>query len=610
MDYYFSGKLKSSLSKFQNIRHFVHKLLSVILLAILPLTSNSSWAECELKQLEIPVQFINQRPIAKLTLNGVEVSMLLDSGAFFSILTPSTAAQLNLPLDRLPEGLKIQGYTGNVAAKFTTVMKTGFRGLELDNLEFIVGGNEIGSGIQGILGRNILAIADTEYDLANGIVRIMIPNDECKKFNFAYWAGEAPVIETPLILIGRRDNSIRVKAKINGKNNYAILDTGAAITTFSLDAARKSGIEEKMLTPIGRAASGVGAGRKNSWIAPIEQIEIGDEKIRDIRLRIDDVNNLGYDVLLGLEYFLSHRIYVSRLQNKIYATWNGTPIFNSAGTKPEVYDTQYAAIPTAMAKDDADALARRGSAALAAKNYDSALKDLDQACMLAPSVAEYRYLRARVHLAMRQLKLALSDLNETLQLDPAHNEARSFRASIQIALNDRAAAQADLAKLDEILPPTSHLRSYMAESYVRLDQTSHALKQFDLWISSHQKDAELAPMLNKRCWIRVRKNLDLQLALQDCKDAIDKDEDEASYHDSLGWTYLRLNDAEQAKKAFDRALKLKTLALATYGRGLAKLQLNDKTGGNADLIAARLIEPKIDQIVRALGFRLDHDVQN
>lgn len=586
----------------------MRKLLSTTLLTTLSLISASSWAECELKQLEIPVQIINQRPIAKLTLNGVEVSMLLDSGAFFSFLTPSTATQLNLPLGRLPEGLKVQAYTSNVAAKLTTVKKTGFRGLELNDLEFIVGGNEIGSGIQGILGRNILAIADTEYDLANGVVRIMIPNDECKKFNFAYWAGEAPVIETPLVLIGKRDTSIRVKAKINGKNNYALLDTGAPTTALSLDAARTSGIEEKTLTPIGRAAGGGGVGRKNSWIAPIEQMEIGDEKIRDIRLRIDDVDNRGYDMLLGLEYFLSHRIYVSRLQNKIYATWNGTPIFNSVGTKPEVYDTQYAAVPAEVAKDDADALARRGSAALAAKNYESALKDLDQACMLAPSVAEYRYLRARVHLAMRQLKLALSDFNETLQLDPAHNEARSFRASIQIALNDRAAAQADLAKLDEILPPTSHLRSYMAESYVRLDQTSQALKQFDLWISSHQKDAQLASMLNDRCWMRMRMNLDLPLALQDCKDAVDKDEDEASYHDSLGWTYLRLNDAEHAKKAFDHALKLKTLPLATYGRGLAKLQLNDKVGGEADLTAARAIKPKIDEEVRALGFKYANEV--
>ena len=586
----------------------MRKLLSTTLLTTFSLISTSSWAECELKQLEIPVHIVNQRPIATLTLNGVEVPMLLDSGAFFSLLTPSTATQLNLPLGRLPEGLKVQGYTSNVAAKLTTVMKTGFRGLELNDLEFIVGGNEIGSGIQGILGRNILAIADTEYDLAHGIVRIMIPNDECKKFNFAYWAGEAPVIEAPLVLIGKRDTAIRVKVKINGKNNQAILDTGAPITALSLDAARASGIEEKALIPIGRAAGGGGVGRKNSWIAPIEQMDIGGEKIRDILLRIDDVDNRGYDMLLGLEYFLSHRIYVSRLQNKIYATWNGTPIFESGSKTSGQYNLQYAAPPTDIAKDDADALARRGSAALAAKNYESALKDIDQACILAPSVAEYRYLRARVHLAMRQPKLALADFNETLQLDPAHNEARSFRASIQIALNDRAAAQTDLAKLDEALPPTSHLRSYMAESYARLDQTSQALKQFDLWISSHQKDAKLAFMLNERCWLRMRMNLDLPLALQDCKDAVDKDEDEASYHDSLGWTYLRLNDAEHAKKAFDHALKLQTLPLATYGRGLTKLQLNDKVSGEADLTAARAMKPKIDEEVRALGFKYANEV--
>ena len=31
---------------------------------------------------------------------------------------------------------------------------------------FFVGGNELGAGIMGVLGRNVLAAGDTEYDLA------------------------------------------------------------------------------------------------------------------------------------------------------------------------------------------------------------------------------------------------------------------------------------------------------------------------------------------------------------------------------------------------------------------------------------------------------------
>jgi predicted aspartyl protease len=125
--------------------------------------------------MEISVRIVDQRPIATLTLNGTEVQMLVDSGAFYSLLTASTATQLKLPLRSLPLGVRVEGYTGRIEAKMTRVEKMGLRGVQLNNVEFIVGGNELGAGIMGVLGRNILSMADTEYDLAHGAVRISLP---------------------------------------------------------------------------------------------------------------------------------------------------------------------------------------------------------------------------------------------------------------------------------------------------------------------------------------------------------------------------------------------------------------------------------------------------
>ena len=96
----------------------------------------------------------------------------------------------------------------------------------------------------------------------------------------------------------------------------------------------------------------------------------------------------------------------------------------------------------------------------------------------------------------------------------------------------------------------------MAQLYAGFAQAAEALRQFDLWVSTHPKDARLASVLNGRCWMRARLNIDLPLALEDCTEAVDKDDGDASYRDSLGWTYLRLGDAAKAKKAFDGAIKL------------------------------------------------------
>lgn len=577
---------------------------SALLLASLSLVAEPARAApCSLKQMEIPVRVVDSRPIATLTLNGSSVPMLVDSGAFFSMLSASTAAQLKLELRNLPYGFEIEGYTGKIEASLTRVEKVGLaRDAEMPNVEFLVGGNELGAGIMGVLGRNILSVADTEYDLAHGVVRLNFPKGGCDKTNFAYWAGDAPVVVAPLDRNhNRSDTAIRTDVSINGRRTVALLDTGATRTVLTLDAARSAGMKKRDLTPVGRVG-GAGKGWVKSWTGHVAMFELGGEKISNSQLQIDNVEDKDYGILVGLDYFLSHRIYVSRLQRRVYVTWNGGPVFAQVSGTAGEYEARYAALPQNVPKDDADALARRGAAAIAAKNYPRALEDLNRACELAPGMAAYFYTRARLHLAMGQSGPALADLDEALRLDPTLAEARFRRAKVRVGLGGSPEALADLAQLDTALPPAAPLRADMAELYASLHRTSEALRQFDLWVSTHQNDARLASILNSRCWMRARLNIDLPLALADCKESVKKDGQEASSRDSLGWTYMRLGDAAQAKKAFDGAIELKEMPFSLYGRGLAQLRLNEMTSGERDLAAARMLKPLIDEEVRKAGF--------
>jgi hypothetical protein len=90
---------------------------------------------------------------------------------------------------------------------------------------------------------------------------------------------------------------------------------------------------------------------------------------------------------------------------------------------------------------------------------------------------------------------------------------------------------------------------------------------------------------------------------------VDKDDGAATYRDSLGWTYLRLGDAAQAKRAFDGAIKLEARPFSLYGRGLAQLRLNDAASGERDLAAARKLRPLIDEEVRKAGFEFAQGVE-
>lgn len=580
------------------------RTLSLVSLVSLSIATASAWATCELKHFEIPVRLVDQRPVATLTLNGTAASLLVDSGAFFSMLSASTATQLKLPLRDLPDGFRVQGYTGRIEVQRTVVDKVGLIGAELPKIEFLVGGNELGAGIQGILGRNILSVADTEYDLAHGVVRLSFPKGDCEKTDFAYWAGPAPVIVVPLEDKQRGNTAIRTMVGINGKDTLALFDTGAPRTSLTLKAARRAGLEERDLTPAGRSGGG-GEGRVRSWTGSVARFDLGGEKITGSRLQIDDTSSPEQGMLIGLDYFLSHRIYVSRLQRQLYITWNGNPIFAPSSAASSGYDTRYAALPQDVVPDDADALARRGAAALAAGNPQRALEDLNRACALAPAVADCFFTRARVHLAMRRARPGLADLDEALRLDPALAEARARRVGLRAQLGDRPGAQSDLAQLDAALPPSHQLRAAMAQLWAGLGQTDEALRQFELWIGSHPLDASLPNVLNHRCWMRTRLNLDLMLALQDCKRALDKDAGEPAHHNSLGWTYLRLGDAQKAKQAFDSAIKLRAHPFALYGRGLAQLRLDETSSGESDLAAARKLRPPIADELRKEGFEFD-----
>lgn len=118
----------------------------------------------------------------------------------------------------------------------------------------------------------------------------------------------------------------------------ALFDTGATDTSLSLKAARRAGIKTEDMAPVGRVV-GAGEGKVSSWMAPVDLIELGGEKIRNSRLRVDDVD-FEYGLLVGMDYFLSHRIYVSRLQQRVYITWNGTPIFSPGGGAANAYNSR------------------------------------------------------------------------------------------------------------------------------------------------------------------------------------------------------------------------------------------------------------------------------
>jgi hypothetical protein len=171
-------------------------------------------ASCKLGVLaDLPVTMEGRRASVPVKINGKDTKFWLDSGAFFSIMSQAKAAELGLPVDPLPQGFYIVGIGGTAAVQYTKIKSFGLVGQNIKDIDFIVGGSDAGNGL---IGRNILGIADTEFDLANGSVKLIQPHD-CAKRELAYWAGNKPYLTVPLVPDENpRDHRFRVPVSLNG----------------------------------------------------------------------------------------------------------------------------------------------------------------------------------------------------------------------------------------------------------------------------------------------------------------------------------------------------------------------------------------------------------
>ncbi len=552
-------------------------------------------AGCSIKTIALPVKMVGQRAIATVGINATPVPLMVDTGAFFSMLTEAAAAQLQLKLGPLPYGMQVEGLAGRVHAHSTTVSHLQLVKGEIPDVEFVVGGNEPGEGAMGLMGRNLLSFTDVEYDLAHGVIRFVFPNDDCDKANMAYWAGEMPVAELKLQREHReRTPELRADIELNGHRVSAVFDSGAG-TVVSLQAAHRVGVKDGDMKPAVKAA-GIGAGRVDSWTAPFDKVDFGGEAVQHNRLEVAAFE-MSEDMLIGIDFFLSHHIYVSKKQSKMFFTYNGGPIFAL-----NLGDRAGAAAANATDALKADEFARRGAASQARGDLAGALADLDRACALEPDNAEFFATRASIQVALGHPDKALADFDNALRLDPAQDTARMQRAWVLSDGDERARTLDELATLDKRLAPQSDLRRQTAALYGSLHLPAQAVAQWNLWIPAHKHDVDSDEAYNSRCWARLEMGAELDQALADCDEAVDADSSNASFLDSRAWVYLRQGKLKKAMADFDRALVIKPgLASSLYGRGLVHQRQSETAAAQADLAAARKALPDIDANIAHSG---------
>jgi tetratricopeptide (TPR) repeat protein len=456
-----------------------------------------------------------------------------------------------------------------------------------------------------LLGANLLDAVDLEIDLAHGKLTLF-EADHCKKASMAYWvkAGDSYNMADIEPADNQHDRRTFFDVMINGKKVRALLDSGAPATVLTRSAAERVGIDlNGPDAKVGRPSSGFGAKWLKTWTVPIDTFSVGTENIQHSQMQVIDgsMGDRDTDMLLGLDFILAHHMYIANSQRKAYFTYNGGRVFAYASA---LSDSSNADTGTAAgdAPKTGSEFALLGEAHLSRGEPKAAIADLGKAIDMSPDQAGYYLARARAYAADREPDAALTDLNKCLSLDPKNLDALLMRAGYRIRHKDHAGALADVTAASALAPAGSGQARTIAAMYIQLDQPASALPLLDDWIRLHNEDNMLGAVLNERCWARGLSNQMLDEALKDCHKAIRRDGENPAYLDSLGLVELRLGNYPDSIKAYEQATaKNPRSAWSRYGLGLAKIRSGQTDAGNADLVAARALNPDIDARVGKYG---------
>ena len=571
------------------------KILRFCCVGVGVLLASQVWAEgCHVGRYgTLPVEVIGERATTVVKINGQDTRFVLDTGAFFNLMSKANASALGLKLQSLPFDFRISGIGGSAGAEFAKVKEFGVLDTTLKRIDFIVGGTDVG---YGLLGANLLDMADVELDLAHGKLTLF-QVDHCEKTSLAYWSKDNNYFLADLEPADSQlDRRTFVNVMIGDKRVRALLDSGAPATLLTRRAAEHAGIDLNAPgVKTGHRTYGVGAETVKTWIVPIDSFSVGTETIHHSQMLVIDGNigNRDTDMLLGLDFILAHHLFVANSEKKMFFTYNGGRVFALA----DASDGDDAAKNTAADSTlkTASDYALRGDADLSRGESKAAIADLDEAIRMAPDQAAYYLARARAHIANKQPDEAFADLDKSLSLDPKNADALLLRAEGRLRHKDREGAAADVKAASALAPAGSAQSRLIASLYIQLDQPDAALPLLDDWIHLHASDALLGVVLNERCWARGLSNQMLDDALKDCHKAIKRDGENAAYLDSLGLVELRLGHYPESIKAYEKAVAQNPRsAWSRYGLGLAKIHSGQVDAGKADLVAARALSPDIE----------------
>lgn len=281
----------------------------------------SALAACKLQrvaELKVAMEGARKlRPVVDARINGQPVRMMIDTGAGTTIVYPRAAERVKLEGSLHPVVMRSLGQP--FAAVIAQARDLEFGARRWLRPQLLVVDGAAPGGADGLLGQDLLAGLDVEFDLAHGAVRLFAPQG-CTDESLAYWTGGERAAELQLEKSGAAERPF-APIEVNGVVLHALFDSGSPTSSMTAEAARHAGVRPGDPGVASAGASyGIGPNALATWRGVFHTIKIGSEVLPDAAMDFVEKPNASADALIGADYFLTHRVLIARSQGRIYTT--------------------------------------------------------------------------------------------------------------------------------------------------------------------------------------------------------------------------------------------------------------------------------------------------
>ena len=273
---------------------------------------------CSTKLLgKIVVATLNRVPFVTLSANGHSVTLILDTGAERTVLTPEAAKQIGAQRPSIEFPRRVRGIGGDLATHEVELRSFAAGDVAIPWRRVFVAPVRMAkvfpTPLDGLLGADVLSDFDVELDLPRHLIGFY-QKQTCPTAA-PNWAVSYGALSSGLSPVGR----FFFPVQLDGHRLTATIDTGSQLTVLATDSARALGVTEAaLLHDRSMTMQGVAGDPLPARIHRFANLELGNLALRNPEIVVADAKLREADLVLGVDLLSSRRLWLSYGSRRIF----------------------------------------------------------------------------------------------------------------------------------------------------------------------------------------------------------------------------------------------------------------------------------------------------